>query len=369
MSSLRNWMSELKPTRKLGELWLPGSHDSGVYTDKEKGVDPGDSARCQYENIFEQARVGSRVFDIRVFLRNTGFFNRTKIPTMGHFFMDTAPLGSYGGTLEDALNDAGIFLTANKKEFLIFRIGHTECLAEVADVLEKFRIADISEKLPETVKKYTWAASTQAGSPSGSTGTSGSTGKSKPTGKTNATLFYRGTRKTGNLADVEVEKLRGKIVLLCDNENLRSQNFEPGDGYYLFDKYSTSPSNAQIRFCGKYGGSPVKASEKGKGNWSSEGSVTNAEEAWSEHQKHCKSVPDHLWWVYWQQTGGNVWENTSATTGMHNRLDNFLSRFRTGNLPHPNIIGQDFVERFTCSAIVKMNPDLETANFHANDYG
>jgi hypothetical protein len=340
MSNLNNWMSELKPTRKLVELWLPGSHDAGVYTDEQKDVKPGDTARCQYAHIGEQASCGSRVFDIRVFLRDTGFLGRTKIPTMGHFFMDTAPFGSYGGTLEAALNDAGVFLAAFKKEFLIFRIGHTECLAEVAAVLEKFRKADTSE-----------ANNFRAPKPF------------KETGRNNVKLFHRGAK---SLADVEVEKLRGKLVLLCDNENLQSENFKLGDGYYLFDKYSTSPSKAQIRFCGKYGGSPVKTSKKGKGNWSPEGSVINADEAFSEHQKH--NLSDHLWWVYWQETGGNVSENTSATMGMHNRLENFLSKFRTGNLPHPNIIGQDFVEKVTCGAIVKMNPDLANADFHTHDY-
>jgi hypothetical protein len=345
MSNLNNWMSELKPTRKLVELWLPGSHDAGVYTDEQKDVTPGDTARCQNAHIGEQASCGSRVFDIRVFLRGTGLLGRTKIPTMGHFFMDTAPLGSYGGTLEAALNDAGVFLAAFKKEFLIFRIGHTECLEEVADVLEKFRKADTSEKFKFRNPRKTTI---------------------KPANKTNVSLFHRGAK---NLADVEVEQLRGKLVVLCDSENLQSENFKPGDGYYLYDKYSTSPSTAQIRFCGKYTGdlkAYAKTSKSDQGNWSPEGSKKNAEDALVEHQAH--KLPDHLWWVYWQETGGNVSENTSATTGMHNRLENFLSKFRTGNLPHPNVIGQDFVERVTCGAIVKMNSDLATADFHTQDY-
>jgi hypothetical protein len=325
---LHNWMEALKPDKKLVDLWLPGSHDSGVYMDKEKGLDPSSSACCQSGNIGKQADVGSRVFDIRCFMDGN-------TPKMGHFFMDIAPLGSYGGTLESALDDAGVFLTANNTEFLIFRIGHTECIQEVAAVLEKFRIADTSEKFHNP--KY------------------------RKTGNNNASLFHRST--TGSiLVDQEVRQLKGKLVLLCDNENLQSANFKPGKGYYLYDKYSTSPSNAQIRFCGKYGGSPVKTSTKGKGNWSADGAVNNAEEAFLEHQTHCanKPKPDHLWWVYWQQTGGNVKEKTSAMTGMHNRLEIFLSKFRTGNLPHPNIIGQDFVEKVTCGAIVKMN---EIPNF------
>jgi hypothetical protein len=274
------------------------------------------------------------VFDIRCFLDGD-------TPKMGHFFMDTAPLGSYGGTLESALNDASMFLTTNKTEFLIFRIGHTDCLAEVAAVLEKFWNAEILDKYPTDSLKYWSQEALKA-----------------MKGKTNASLFHRGAQ--GSLANVAVSQLQGKLVVLCDNANLQSVNFKPGDGYYLYDKYDpTSPSNAQIRFCGTYGGSPLKTSDEGKGNWSADGAVQNAMAAWAQHLGHYKPKPDHLWWVYWQETGGNVSVNTSATKGMHNLLAPFLSNFRLEpNRPHPNIIGQDFVEKFTCGEIVKMNPDL-----------
>jgi hypothetical protein len=122
MVYLHNWMSGLQGTRKLVELWLPGSHDSGVYTDKKKGVDPGDSARCQYENIYEQASVGSRVFDIRVFLRDTGFLGRTKIPTMGHFFMDkaSAVTGDWGARWRTPWMMPVFFSLLTRKSSLFF---------------------------------------------------------------------------------------------------------------------------------------------------------------------------------------------------------------------------------------------------------
>jgi hypothetical protein len=75
-------MHGLKGTRKLVELCLPGSHDAGVYRDLNAGVNPGSSTRCQYSNIWEQAMNGSRVFDIRCFLRTTG--------VIGHDFVNAA---------------------------------------------------------------------------------------------------------------------------------------------------------------------------------------------------------------------------------------------------------------------------------------
>jgi hypothetical protein len=158
--------------------------------------------------------------------------------------------------------------------------------------------------------------------------------------------------------------LRGKLVLLCDNAELKSANFNPGDGYYLYDKYPST--SAQVSFCGKYAGdlkTATKLFKKDRGNWSPEGAATIAGESCQEHKSH---PPNHLFWVYWQETGGKVLEKATAPTGMHNRLDNFLSKFRVTDptnpayLPLPNVIGHDFVERGTCGAIVKMNKDVNT---------
>jgi hypothetical protein len=62
--------------------------------------------------FWQQAIEGSRVFDIRCFLRKTGIIKKTKTPTMGHFFKEgrDGSLGGYGGTLMSALVDAGTFV-------------------------------------------------------------------------------------------------------------------------------------------------------------------------------------------------------------------------------------------------------------------
>jgi hypothetical protein len=179
----------------------------------------------------------------------------------------------------------------------------------------------------------------------------------------NAKLFYRGPQKNlgqKTLADVEVNYLRGKLVLLCDNPALASSHFKPGDGYCLYDRYPST--SGQIRFCGKYTGdlkTATRALKKDRGNWSPEGAAKNAEDGCNEHKKH---PSDHLLWVYWQETGGNVWANTRATGGMSDRLDNFLSRIKDpkNNLSLPNVIGHDFVSRFKCGAIAKMNKPVDT---------
>jgi hypothetical protein len=324
---IHNWMSGLKGSRKLVELCLPGSHDAGVYRDLNAGVNPGASARCQYSTIWQQAMEGSRVFDIRCFLRKTGIIKKTKTPTMGHFFKEgrDGSLGEYGGTLMSALEDAGTFVNLYPTEFLIFRIGHTKCTGNVAEALEQFR----TKTNPNTHKM------------------------------TFATAIHRGA--TGNLADLEVHQLRGKLLLVFDKE-FNSPNFSSGEGYYPYSKY---PSIAQtgLTFCGGYSGglkTSLAPRAKDKGNWSAEGSVEITHAACEEHQRHGGN--DHLLWVYWQETGGDVLKNTTATQGMHARLDKFLSEVGNprNNLPKPNVIGHDFVNAVTCRKILKMNRDVDT---------
>jgi hypothetical protein len=83
-------------------------------------------------------------------------------------------LGEYGGTLISALEDASMFLTSNQTEFLIFRIGHTKCTGNVSEALEEFREAKGQKVIH--------------------------------------------TGATGNLADLEVRELRGKLLLVFDKE-------------------------------------------------------------------------------------------------------------------------------------------------------
>jgi hypothetical protein len=316
------WMSGLDKDRKLYELCLPGSHDAGVYRDLDHGVKPGSKAQCQYSGIYEQAMEGSRVFDIRCFLRTKGVIKKTKTVTMGHFFKEAKDgyLGDYGGTLMAALEDAAFFLSSRPTEFIIFRIGHTKCTGDVAAALKQFD-------------------------------------KARPG------VVYKGPASAQNLADVTVQNLRTHLLLVFDNQ-FNAQNFSAKDGYFPYTKYPSIP-NLGLAFCGKYSGGLGKSfavGKENKGNWSPEGAVELANAACQEHKTHAGGR--HLLWIYWQETGGNVRENTTARRGMHNRLGQFLSDIRTpsNKLPLPNVIGHDFVNKNTCREIAKMNPDLRNTN-------
>jgi len=396
MAAIHNWMKGLEPDRKLVELCLPGSHDAGVYRDLRppfrghtQVANPGSMTRCQYANIWEQAMCGSRVFDIRVFLRrewdpsNKTETRTRETPTMGHFFRETihGTVGEFGGTLMSALDHAARFLEAYPSEFLIFRIGHTKCTQEVAQVLKDFRTAPKNEDESAAYAKHRQG------------------------------VVYTGA--TGNLADLEYQQLKGKLLLVFDNQfmssaagwpavplvqdtsipaNTRYQMqdqlkaaglsdqeiatittadaqaklgqpnpFSSVYGYYPYDKYPYIPLIG-LTFCGEYaGGLGDKALHKG--NWTAESADLLGHNGCEEHQKH-KSKSHHLLWVYWQQTGDNIWENTTAPQGMRARLEKFLNDLSTnGKFARPNVIGHDFVTKETCAKIVKLNPDLKDTSF------
>jgi len=313
------WMSELDDSKQLCELCLPGSHDAGVYEDKSEKVKPGPKARTQYSHIENQAYEGSRVFDVRVFLRTKGIIHKKEIPTMGHFFKEGEDgyMGEYGGTLMAALGYAAGFLNTWKSEFLIFRIGHTKCTKNVAGALKQFD------------KDY-------------------------------PNIIHKGA--TGNLANLTVQNLRGRLLLVFDKD-FNDPAFKPADGYYPYLKHPNIPGGAGVSFCGKYSGgvgTAMALKTENKGNWSSEGAVKVADQAVTTHQGHNQT--DHLWWVYWQETGGNVQANTTkAQVGMHDRLGSFLLDMSVKRMM-PNVIGHDFVSKHTCIPIIKMNADLKNKN-------
>lgn len=352
MANIFTWMRGLEPNRKLVELCLPGSHDGGVYRDMRpfpghtKVADPGPWARCQYENIWEQALCGSRVFDIRVFLRKEDPSDKTETPretpTMAHFFKETTHghLGDYGGMLMSALHDAALFLMWYDSEFIIFRVGHTKCTKEVADVLKYFREAPKHKDENSAYAKH------------------------------RQSVIYTGA--TGNLANLEYQQLEGKLLLVFDNK-FKDSPFGrkgPDNGYYRYEKYSNYPEvpGIGLSFCGEYAGG-AEDKLRNQGNWSSVSADLLGRDGCRAHQGH-KDKSNHLLWVYWQQTGGNILEKTTVDTadhvGMHTRLESFLKDVSTNSkLAMPNVIGHDFVTWETCASIVKLNPDLKDTIFTA----
>jgi hypothetical protein len=321
--SNKRWLSDISGNKHLHEITLPGSHDAGVYGDTTlRSGGKSNLVRCQTGDIYTQAEHGSRMFDCRVFLKRTGGELQ---PTMGHFAMEkqggktwgtrgeTGRLGGYGGSLIACVDDAVKFVKANQREFIILRFSHTYCPNEVAAAL--------------TLYKQTHACADAI------------------------------CTTAGNLAQRRIHGLRGKVIMVFADE-FHTQ-FDPAAGYLRFSKYTAGvPAVGGLCTCGIYVSTKDMTKVK-----------SNADQALNDHSKHV--IADHLSFVYWQRTGGNVEKSTTSLPkaatrlkgpsdgGTHAQLPAFIQQVRTnmanGTWGRPNIISHDFVKADTCSQIIALN--------------
>jgi hypothetical protein len=157
--SNEKWMSKIQHDPQLIHMVLPASHDAGVYGDSLTRVAcPKRYARTQGSNIYNQAMSGSRVFDVRVFLKRIKDENGKSViePTMGHFAAEkfkwpkigksTGAFGGYGGSFMTAVKDAVAYVKTYQSEFLILRISHTYCPEHVRAALSEFMAAGDNAK-------------------------------------------------------------------------------------------------------------------------------------------------------------------------------------------------------------------------------
>lgn len=308
------WMSKIQHDPQLIHMVLPASHDAGVYGDSLSRVAcPKRYARTQGSNIYNQAMSGSRVFDVRVFLKRIKDDKGKSViePTMGHFAAEkfkwpkfgksTGAFGGYGGSFMTAVKDAVAYVKTYSSEFLILRISHTYCPEEVRAALSEFMsVGD------------------------------------------NAKYVYN---QSNNIATCTLDELRGKVVMVFASEF--HTGFSPKDGYLPMFKYETGKPTANgLCFCGTY-----------KSKKDMKDVLKVAQKAADDHKGHRQ---DHLHWVYWQQTGGNVSSNTLSKKGAHAKLGDFITEIKAkidkDNWTLPNVIGHDFVNEQTCKQIIELNP-------------
>src|SRR5690606_34808791 len=143
----------------------------------------------------------------------------------------------------------------------------------------------------------------------------------------NASYVYN---KKTNVATCTLDELRGKVVMVFATEF--HHGFSPKDGYLPMYKYeASSPTVSGLCFCGTY-----------KSKKDMKDVLKVAQKAADDHKGHRK---DHLHWVYWQQTGGNVSSNTKSKDGAHAKLGDFIKEIKSkidkDNWTLPNVIGHE----------------------------
>ena len=125
---LSNWMSLVDGSKKLSELSIPGTHDSGAKNpDSEKG-----RLTTQTRTIAEQLDDGIRFLDIRVGYTNNAF---------ALYHEDV----SLGLTFQDVLDTCNTFLTNHSRETIIMSLKK-EDEAPVSDNTRDVTFQDRFEK-------------------------------------------------------------------------------------------------------------------------------------------------------------------------------------------------------------------------------
>ncbi len=101
---LNNWMKNIGDEKPLGEINIPGTHDSGT-----KYCQFSLFSRCQNKSISEQLEIGVRVFDIRV----------DKMTLCHSFCKCRKSVFGKTLTLKDVIGDMFLFLSENPSETIL----------------------------------------------------------------------------------------------------------------------------------------------------------------------------------------------------------------------------------------------------------
>jgi hypothetical protein len=125
--TLANWMLALPDKMPLNLVCMPGSHDACMYVAQHSKTTSSSNTLTQFFTIAEQLRLGTRFFDIRVYL-DEGTLRA------GHLVSKSASwhAGCFGPKLEHVLEDLESFVACYTSEVVIIKVdisGDAERLA------------------------------------------------------------------------------------------------------------------------------------------------------------------------------------------------------------------------------------------------
>jgi hypothetical protein len=105
-----NWIADMLPsigTKTLGDIVVPGSHDSGMYCDN--------LGQTQDHNLYEQLQDGVRFFDLRVAAGNP--------QRIYHGNLGEVPLSTCD-SVDKVMRDVGAFMQAGHNEVVVLKFSH-----------------------------------------------------------------------------------------------------------------------------------------------------------------------------------------------------------------------------------------------------
>lgn len=294
------WMENLlvrRPTVRLNDITIPGSHDAGMYTVRETWKCSNEDVQTQDDPFLKQLKSGSRYFDVRVWFYNNDFYTYHGEDHVGMF------IGGEGGKLEDILHDVNTFIESyGPKETIILKFSHTYSNVDKWKLLSY--ILD------------------------------------------NCKYAYK-TSSIGNFAELPLSTTQGKVLLVFDNGEF-SQYIDPirgvlpyrnwnncEYGFKVFDEYTgTSKYNVMV-----YG----DASDNKVGQL--------------EHlQQYGGYGQSFLFLFSWTLTGSAGLVDIGVLSSLCRPwLPQYLQRMKNGELKKPNIIYIDFLDPWVGRAIININ--------------
>lgn len=282
------------PNILLRHIIMPGSHDAGLADESYEGLGLVGSGKArtvtQSVGVGEQAVRGSRFFDVRI-ISSGGQLKAYHSPK------DTRLVGGVGQTFENILDELQAFVRSNPSEFVIVRLAHIKDSTAVFQAL------------------LDWM--------------------NKPAvyGKKNGDFVFKGT---GNLANMFVRELAGKMVLLVESNKLSTAKFPgrggvPGqsDGFHtLYQNKKGKPLpdvTDGLCICGEFASSTDL-----------EKIVASQTQNYSLHDQHRTHADNkvHLYCLYWTSTGGNIKENTQQMAANFQRVRDMVAKHTSGTVQH-----------------------------------
>jgi len=304
--STASWMSKIKNGSKLNELIMPGSHDAGMselhHCDLGSKMNTG-MVETQELNIKNQLEAGSRYFDIRV------DYDHNKLVT----YHRTGSLGCNGQDLSAVINQSIEFLKANSSETFFLKFSH---IRENRN-MEK----QIKERIDEFLSNMNF----------------------RP-------YFFKSSDRNINLAELEINDCRGKMILVFDYEEfigVKYGRFRYHDGFQL------DSSGSEV---GAYRGPNITVCD----SYSSTTNLTQMErDQLSKLNNYGGTGKEYLFLLSWTLTpdagtflGGSIRE--LAEKANRALLEVLRNQIEQGK-PKPNIVYIDYVNENTTREIIQYN--------------
>lgn len=292
-----NWMSQIDDNKQLNQITMPGSHDAGMSETNNCNPFVGAArvSQTQNLNILDQARAGSRYYDIRVDY-DQGFWDSNAYLITYH---RTGRMGCGGQHLDTVLDQAIMFLQQNPSETIILKFSHTRDF-------DDHKPADITQRVITLLNnKY-------------------------------SNFLFKSIDQNLNIAQLPLQTVRGKIIAVFDDEYQSYIDSRKG-----FFRYFDGINN--------YGGITVYDNYSNTYDYS-----TMRNDQLNKLANFGGFYKPYLFLLSWTLTSNGFYSIEGLAEEANGNLPYEL-QYMYGNIQKPNIIYLDYINSDIAEKIIQLN--------------